>query len=521
MTATPRPVVLCILDGWGMRAEVKDNAIAQAATPTWDRLMATAPHGALETSGLSVGLPQGQMGNSEVGHTTIGAGRVVMQYLPRIDAAIKDGGFATNPVLRDLIDKTKAANGDLHIMGLLSPGGVHSHQDQMVAAARIAAAEDLGIWIHGFLDGRDTPPRSAVEFTEKLISDLMLTPTVRMGTISGRYFAMDRDKNWNRIEMAYAALAEAKAEPAKDAIDAIEAAYARNETDEFVQPSVISGYPGMRDGDGLLMINFRADRAREILSALVDPNFDGFERRKISFAAKAGMVAYSEELAPYLTCLFAPLTLKNTLGEWLAAHGKTQLRIAETEKYAHVTFFLNGGREQTFEGEDRILVPSPKVATYDLKPEMSASELTDKLIEAIGSGKYDLIIVNYANPDMVGHTGVLSAAIKAAEVVDTCLGRLEAATRTARGALLITADHGNLELMVDAQTDGPHTAHTTLPVPIVLAVDGAAGLIDGSLCDVAPSVLDLMGLDAPKEMTGRSLLSGAEETEARGKSAAT
>jgi len=519
MSKAPRPVVLCILDGWGVRAETDNNAIALAKTPNWDRLMASAPHALVKTSGLDVGLPEGQMGNSEVGHMNIGAGRVVLQDLPRIDAAIADGSFATNPALCELIDKDSAAGGTLHVVGLLSPGGVHSHQDHMVAAAKLAAEAGLKVSVHGFLDGRDTPPQSAIEFTEKFIGDVLLTPSVHIATLSGRYFAMDRDKNWDRVEKAFDAIAHAKGERAETPVDAIEAAYARGETDEFVSPTVIGNYGGMADGDGLLMVNFRADRAREILTALVDPDFGGFAREPIHFSAQSGMVEYSDELNPYLPALFAPMHLKNTIGEWLAGHGKTQLRIAETEKYAHVTFFLNGGREKVFEGEDRILVPSPKVATYDLKPEMSAPEVTDKLVEAIGTGKYDLVVVNYANPDMVGHTGILAAAIKAAEVIDTCIGRVEAATRTAGGAMIITADHGNLEQMSDPDTHGPHTAHTVTPVPVVLAVDGAGGLKDGKLSDIAPTVLDLMGMPAPKEMTGKSLLEDRGAREEGGRAA--
>jgi len=508
MSDAPRPVVLCILDGWGVREETENNAIALAATPNWDRFMATAPHALIKTSGLDVGLPDGQMGNSEVGHTNIGAGRVVMQDLPRIDAAIKDGSFATNPALFELIEKTSASGGALHIMGLLSPGGVHSHQDHMAAAAKLAADAGLDVWVHGFLDGRDTPPQSASEFVETFVGDIMLSPKVRIGTISGRYFAMDRDKNWERVEKAYGAITGAKGEDAATAPDAIKAAYDRDETDEFVAPTVVSGYHGMSDGDGLLMINFRADRARQILTALVDPEFDGFAKTQIKFSATAGMVEYSDDLTPFVPALFAPPALSNTIGEWLAAKGKTQLRIAETEKYAHVTFFLNGGREAMFEGEERILVPSPKVATYDLQPEMSAPEVTDKLVDAIGSEKFDLIVVNYANPDMVGHTGILKAAIKAAETIDVCIGQLESAVTKASGALMITADHGNLEQMVDPNTDGPHTAHTVTPVPVVLAGAGDANLTDGKLSDIAPTLLELMGLSAPREMTGTSLLKG-------------
>ncbi len=509
----PGPTVLCILDGWGSRADTENNAIALAATPTWDALMASAPHAEIQTSGLAVGLPDGQMGNSEVGHTNIGAGRVVMQDLPRIDEAIKDGSFDTNPVLCDLIKKTKAAGGVLHIMGLLSPGGVHSHQDHMVAAAKIAANEGLEVWLHSFLDGRDTPPQSAREFIEKLISDLMLVPTVRMGTICGRYTAMDRDKNWDRTALAFAALVDGKGEKAASSLDAVEAAYARGETDEFVAPTVISAYPGMADGDGLLMINFRADRARQTLTALVDPEFKEFNHRKVKFAAQAGMVEYSTDLAKFMPCLFAPGSLKNSLGAWVAAKGKTQLRIAETEKYAHVTFFLNGGREEPFEGEARIMVPSPKVATYDLQPEMSAHEVTEKLVAAIGSGEFDLIVVNYANGDMVGHTGILEAAIKAAETVDGSLSKLLAAVKSAKGAMLITADHGNLELMQDLTSGEPHTAHTTLPVPAILAVGPEAKLRNGNLCDIAPTLLSLMGLPKPVEMTGQSLLAPSSQNE--------
>ncbi len=519
MSHAPRPVVLCILDGWGIREETENNAIALAETPNWDRLMATAPHAQIATSGLDVGLPDGQMGNSEVGHTNIGAGRVVMQDLPRIDAAIAGGSFATNPVLCELIEKVRGSGGALHIMGLLSPGGVHSHQDHMAAAAKIAADQGLDVWIHGFLDGRDTPPKSAVGYIETFNGDVLLTPSVRIGTISGRYFAMDRDKNWERTAKAYAAIASGEGITAETAVDVIEAAYARGETDEFVTPTVIGGFDGIKDGDGLLMINFRADRARQVLTALVDPGFSEFPRKPVRFAATAGMVAYSDELDAFLPALFEPLALRNTLGEWLAAHGKTQLRIAETEKYAHVTFFLNGGREQVFEGEERILVPSPKVATYDLKPEMSAPEVTGKLTEAIGSGKFDLIVVNYANPDMVGHTGILGAAMKAAKTIDECLGRLETATREAGGALLITADHGNLEQMADPETDGPHTAHTVRPVPIVLAAERPAQLKDGKLCDIAPTVLDLMDMPTPKEMTGRSLLKGSARQKEGGRAA--
>ncbi len=514
-----RPVVLCILDGWGLREETANNAIALAATPNWDRMWATAPHARIKTSGLSVGLPDGQMGNSEVGHMNIGAGRVVMQDLPRIDGAIADGSFAANQTLKSFIAKAKTTGGAVHIMGLLSPGGVHSHQDHMVAAAKVAAAAGLPVWLHGFLDGRDTPPQSAAGYVEKLESDLADVPSVRMGTISGRYFAMDRDKNWDRVQLAHAAIADAKGEHAATARAAIDASYAKDKTDEFVAPTVIDGYSGIQDGDAVLMINFRADRAREILTALADPDFTGFERRLPRYAALAGMVEYSTALTPLFPALFPAEALSNTLGEWVAAHGKRQLRIAETEKYAHVTFFLNGGREAQFDGEDRILVPSPKVATYDLQPEMSAPELTDKLVAAINGGTFDLIVVNYANPDMVGHTGILKAAMKAAETIDACIGRVADAVRAARGAMLISADHGNLELMKDPANDGPHTAHTTLEVPLVLLGVHGVTLQDGRLCDLAPTALALMGLPQPAEMSGHSLVVSSGSAEKRERAA--
>lgn len=513
--AAKRPVVLCILDGWGLREETDNNAIALAATPHWDRFWSTAPHARIKTSGLSVGLPDGQMGNSEVGHMNIGAGRVVMQDLPRIDGAIADGSFAKNKVLQDFIAKTKAAKGNVHIMGLLSPGGVHSHQDHMVAAAKVVADAGLKVWLHGFLDGRDTPPKSAGDYTAKLLHDIEGIPAIRMGTISGRYFAMDRDSNWDRIKRAHDAIVDAKGAKASDAASAIQASYAADKTDEFAAPTVLDGYDGIKDGDAILMINFRADRAREILTALADPGFTGFERRLPSFSGLAGMVEYSTELNGLFPALFPAETLSNTIGEWAASHGKRQLRIAETEKYAHVTFFLNGGRESQFDGEERILVPSPKVATYDLQPEMSAPELTDKLVAAINGGMFDLIVVNYANPDMVGHTGILEAAVKAAETVDTCIGRVAEAVTKAGGAMLISADHGNLELMKDPANNGPHTAHTTLEVPLVVLGAGDVSLNDGRLCDLAPTALALMGLPQPSEMTGQSLIAGAGEKSSR------
>lgn len=511
----PRPVVLCILDGWGEREETEHNAIAAARTPVWDRLKATSPHARIDASGGEVGLPHGQMGNSEVGHMNIGAGRVVMQDLPRIDAAITDGTLAGNTELTAFIAALRESGGAAHLMGLVSPGGVHSHQGHIAALANILADAGVTVVLHTFLDGRDTPPSSARDYLADLID---AAPRARIATVSGRYYAMDRDKRWDRVAKAYMAVAEAEGARADDPLAAIEAAYADSVTDEFVAPTVIGDYAGMRDGDGLLMANFRADRAREILGALIDPDFDGFSRKRlIGFAAKAGMVEYSTRLAGLMSALFPPAELKNVLGAVVADAGLAQLRIAETEKYAHVTFFLNGGEEAEFPGEDRILVPSPKVATYDMQPEMSAPEVTDRLVEAISGGKYDLIVANYANTDMVGHTGDLKATVTAVEAVDAALGRIEAAVRDAGGALLVTADHGNAENMHDPATGQPHTAHTQNLVPLVMAgeVDGMR-IDDGRLADIAPTVLEIMGLAQPDEMTGRSLIVHAGEHRATG-----
>jgi 2,3-bisphosphoglycerate-independent phosphoglycerate mutase len=502
-----RPVVLCILDGWGYRPEREDNAIALANTPVWDSLIASCPHALLETSGLQVGLPDGQMGNSEVGHMNLGAGRVVMQDLPRVDQAVADGSLAQNSELLAFIAALKKSGGKAHLLGLMSPGGVHSHQDHMAGLARILSKAGIEVVVHAFLDGRDTPPSSAREFLTKFLGDVQ-GEKVSLGTVSGRYYAMDRDKRWDRVGLAYQALVEAKGQTAPDAIAAVEASYAAGKTDEFVLPAVIGAYAGMQDGDGLLMANFRADRAREILAVLVDPAFDGFERSRVpAFAARLGMAEYSKDLSRFLSVLFPPEGLTQILGEVVSDLGLTQLRIAETEKYAHVTFFFNGGREQVFPGEDRILINSPKVATYDLQPEMSAPEVTDKLVDAIGSGKYDMIVVNFANGDMVGHTGILPAAITAVETLDAGLGRLKEAVVKANGRMLITADHGNCELMRDPVTGEPYTAHTVGKVPVVL-LNGpeGKGLADGRLADVAPTVLSLMGLAQPAEMTGHSLL---------------
>ncbi|HXC55204.1 MAG TPA: 2,3-bisphosphoglycerate-independent phosphoglycerate mutase [Rhizomicrobium sp.] len=511
-SARPRPAVLCILDGWGWRPDAQDNAIAAATTPNYTRMLADSPHALLATSGRAVGLPTGQMGNSEVGHMNIGAGRVVAQDLPRIDLAIEDGTLASRPALLELIARTRASKGAVHVMGLLSPGGVHSHQAHITALVRALAAAQLPVFVHAFLDGRDTPPRSAAEFLEVFEASIADLAGVRLATVMGRYYAMDRDKRWERVSKAYDALVDAGGDKFADAQAALANSYRNDVGDEFVLPCALGDYAGMADGDALLFANFRADRAREISLALLDEGFAGFERaRVVRFCAAAGMTEYSEELGKRMTALFEAENVDGTLGELVAAQGLRQLRIAETEKYAHVTFFLNGGREDTFAGEDRILVPSPKVATYDHKPEMSAFEVTAKLEEAIASGIYDLIVVNFANPDMVGHTGIMAAAIRAVDTIDTCLGRLRAAVERAHGVLLVTADHGNIELMKDQATHEPHTAHTTLDVPII-AVNARPGirLANGRLADVTPTLLDLMGLAPSPQMTGHSLVENTD-----------
>jgi 2,3-bisphosphoglycerate-independent phosphoglycerate mutase len=508
MSTRPRPVVLCILDGWGERPNADDNAIARAKTPVWHRLLTRWPHSHLEASEHYVGLPDGQMGNSEVGHTNLGAGRVVLQDLPRIDQAIKSGELAKMPALTDFIAKVKAKGGTAHVLGLMSPGGVHSHQGQIAALARFVAAAGVKVAVHAVLDGRDTPPKSAKQYLKQFAADTKADGVV-VATVSGRYYAMDRDKRWDRVEKAYHVFADGQGESAKDALGAVDAAYKRDETDEFALPTAIGGYRGMRDGDGLLLANFRADRVREIAGALLDPEFSGFERgKRVKFSAAIGLVEYSEELNRFLATLFPPADLGDTLGEIVAKAGMTQLRIAETEKYAHVTFFFNGGRETVFPGEERILVPSPKVATYDKQPQMSAPEVTDKVVAAIASGKFDLVVLNYANTDMVGHTGLIDAAVHAVETVDQCLGRLATAVEEAGGTLVITADHGNAEMMRDPETGEPHTAHTLNPVPFIIVSPPAAirRVENGRLADVAPTLLALLGLDRPAAMSGHSLL---------------
>ena len=507
-TQKRRPVMLVVLDGWGWREDSADNAVRQARTPTFDRLWANGPHAFLHTDGRDVGLPPGQMGNSEVGHLNIGAGRVVMQDLPRIGDAIESGEIRKAAALTGLIDALKKNGGTCHLIGLVSPGGVHSHQDHGAVLAHILADAGVPTVVHAITDGRDTPPQSAGEDLKRLAA--ALPKSVPVATVIGRYYAMDRDKRWDRVQKAYDAIVEAEGPHFADPQAAIADAYANKKFDEFVLPSVVGDYRGVKDGDGVLCFNFRADRVREILGAMLDPDFSGFPRKRaVKFAAAVGMTQYSDALDRFMTTIFAPQTLPNILGEVVANAHRTQLRMAETEKYPHVTYFLNGGREEPYQGEDRIMVPSPKVATYDLQPEMSAPELTAKAVEAIDSGKYDLIVLNFANPDMVGHTGSLPAAVKAVETVDTGLGRIADAVARRGGALLVTADHGNCEMMRDPATGGPHTAHTTNPVPVVLMGAGNRALLaEGRLADIAPTLLELMDLPKPPEMTGSSLLRG-------------
>jgi 2,3-bisphosphoglycerate-independent phosphoglycerate mutase len=504
--ARPKPVLLLILDGWGHREDESHNAIAEASLPNWRHLLATCPHTLVETHGEHVGLPDGQMGNSEVGHMNIGSGRVVYQDLTRIDAAIRDGSFFDNAALVGACDAAKASGGTLHVLGLVSPGGVHSHENHILAMLDLASRRGVErIAVHAFLDGRDTPPRSAHASLEKLEAKCASIPGARVASVSGRYFAMDRDKRWDRVELAYDAIANA-ASPlyAASAVEALDLAYARGENDEFVKPTVVGDGAKVADGDAVVFMNFRADRARELSHAFVDADFGGFRRaRRIALSAFVSLTDYEKGLA-VSAIAYPAQSMRNSLGEYLSSLGLSQLRIAETEKYAHVTFFFSGGREAPFEREERILVPSPHVATYDLKPEMSCPEVTDKLVEAIASKRFDFIVCNLANADMVGHTGIESAAIKAAEAIDAALGRIETAIRAAGGEMLISADHGNLEEMLDAN-GVPHTQHTVGPVPLVY-VGRNATLRHGALRDLAPTVLALMDLPKPAEMTGHSLV---------------
>ncbi|MEJ7745935.1 MAG: 2,3-bisphosphoglycerate-independent phosphoglycerate mutase [Luteimonas sp.] len=503
----PKPVVLLILDGWGHRDDPADNALAQATLPHWRRLWAEAPHTLIHTEGRHVGLPDGQMGNSEVGHMNLGAGRIVYQDLTRIDAAIEDGSFFDNHELRAACDAARDYDGTLHVMGLLSPGGVHSHQEHLFAMLALAKRMRVPrVAVHAFLDGRDMPPQSAEPSIAALQSVCAMQGNAHIATISGRYYPMDRDQRWERLHRAWDAIVEARSDAvAVDALAALHAAYARGETDEFVAPTVLDGAQPMRDGDAIVFMNFRADRARQLSAAFIDPAFAGFETRRPRLSRFVTLTGYDARLPAAVA--FAADDLQHSLGEIVAAHGMCQLRIAETEKYAHVTFFFSGGREAPYAGEERVLIPSPRVATYDLQPEMSCPELTAKLVDAIASGRFDVIVCNIANPDMVGHSGNLQAAILAAQAVDVAIGEIEAAVRAAHGALLITADHGNLEMMRDPVTGQPHTAHTVGPVPFVYvgARNGVRLREGGALRDVAPTVLDLLGMSQPGDMTGRTL----------------
>ncbi|MFP7723863.1 2,3-bisphosphoglycerate-independent phosphoglycerate mutase [Lysobacter sp. A3-1-A15] len=505
--AAIRPVVLLILDGWGHREEREDNALAQAHLPNWDALVSASPHTLIHTEGRHVGLPDGQMGNSEVGHMNLGAGRIVYQDLTRIDAAIEDGSFDTNAQLLAACHDARKEGRTLHLMGLLSPGGVHSHERHLHAMIALAAREGVPkVAVHAFLDGRDMPPRSAAPSIDALQAACDATGNARIASISGRYYAMDRDQRWDRLRRAWDAMVEASSDHhAPDARTALADAYARGENDEFVLPTVIDDGATMRDGDALVFMNFRADRARQLAGAFVADGFHGFEARRPHLSRFVCLTEYDARLPAQVA--FAPDDLRDTLGEVVSTAGLRQLRIAETEKYAHVTFFFSGGREAPFEGEDRILVPSPKVATYDLQPEMSCPEVTERLVAAVRNRDFDLAVCNIANPDMVGHTGNLAAAVLAAEAVDVAIGAIVRAVGDAGGALLVTADHGNLEMMRDASTGQAHTAHTVGPVPFVYMGPRAAGLrAGGALRDVAPTVLELLGLPQPADMSGRSLL---------------
>lgn len=501
--------MLMILDGFGKNEKKDGNAVAVAKTPNIDKLMTTYPMSELHASELDVGLPEGQMGNSEVGHTNIGAGRIVYQELTRITKSIEDGDFFSVPEFVKAIENCQKNNSKLHIMGLLSDGGVHSHNRHLYALLELAKRKGFeDVFVHCFLDGRDTPPASAEMYISQLVEKMKEKGTGKIATITGRFYAMDRDKRWERIKKAYDALVNGVGVKANSALTAIENSYQQEVFDEFVEPTVI--YNGEKpvatisENDSVIFFNFRPDRAREITRTLVDKDFNEFETKKMNLNFVC-MTQYDETM-PNVNVAFKPTVLKNTFGEYISNLGYTQLRIAETEKYAHVTFFFNGGKEQQYENEDRILVPSPKVETYDLKPEMSAYEVTEKVVEAIDSDKYDCIILNYANPDMVGHTGNLEAAVKAIEAVDECVGKVVDIVNKKEGRLLITADHGNAEQMIDYKTGEPHTAHTTNPVPLILVGMEGVKLKNGKLADLAPTMLDIMNLEKPEEMTGESLL---------------
>ena len=513
MIMSKKPTVLMILDGYGLNPNCEHNAVCEGKTPVMDQLMSQCPFVKGQASGMYVGLPDGQMGNSEVGHMNMGAGRVVYQELTRITKSIQDGDFFRIPEFLTAVENCKKHDSALHLFGLVSDGGVHSHLTHIYGLLELAKRNGLKkVYVHCFLDGRDTPPESGKGYVEQLEEKMKELGVGEVASVMGRYYAMDRDKRWDRVELAYRALTKGEGNEAASASAGIQASYDDGKPDEFVIPFVVKkdGKPVavISDHDSVIFFNFRPDRAREISHAFLDGTFEGFSREKKLDLVYVCFTDYDETIEHKLVA-FKKETITNTFGEYLAAHGKKQLRLAETEKYAHVTFFFNGGVEEPNEGEDRILVPSPKeVATYDLKPEMSAPMVCDKLVEAIGSGKYDVIIVNFANPDMVGHTGVESAAIKAIETVDACVGRAVEAVKAADGVMFICADHGNAEQLVDYETGEPYTAHTTNPVPFILVnADASLGLREGgALCDIVPTLIDLMGMEQPKEMTGKSLL---------------
>lgn len=500
-----KPLMLMILDGFGI-AEKEGNAICAANTPNLDKIFSQYPTTKLNASGLAVGLPEGQMGNSEVGHTNIGAGRVVYQDLTRITKAIQDGDFFTNKALLNAVDSAIKNNSSLHLFGLLSNGGVHSHNTHLYALLKLAKDRGLSkVYIHAFLDGRDVPPTSGVDFLKECIEKTEEIGVGKIATVMGRYWAMDRDKRFERLQKAYSAMVYAKGIINHDPINAVENSYKNDVTDEFVEPVVCDENGTIKANDSIIFYNFRPDRAREITRTFVDPNFDGFERENGYFPVTYVCMTQYDETMPNVSIAFSPEELKNTLGEYLSKNGKTQLRIAETEKYAHVTFFFNGGVETTFDGEDRVLIPSPKVATYDLQPEMSAYEVSNEAINRINSGKYDVIILNFANCDMVGHTGVFDAAVKAVEAVDSCVGKIYDAIIKNNGILMITADHGNADKMFD-ENGGPFTAHTTNPVPLCVVNYDCKLKSVGKLADIAPSMLKILGMKKPEQMTGESFI---------------
>ena len=508
MTTTPKPLILIILDGFGHSESHEYNAVYSAWTPVLDRLCATQPNGLISGSGMDVGLPDGQMGNSEVGHMNLGAGRVVYQDFTRVTKSIRDGDFFENPPICTAVDQAVSAGKAVHILGLLSDGGVHSHQDHLIAMAELAFKRGAEkIYLHAFLDGRDTPPKSAQSSIELLDTAFAALGKGRIASLIGRYFAMDRDNRWDRVAQAYDLIVDGNGQfNAATAQQGLEEAYARGESDEFVKATTIGEPVKVEDGDAVVFMNFRADRARELTRVFVEDGFSDFPRaRQPKLAGFVMLTQYAASIpAP---AAFAPGSLENVLGDYLAKNGKTQLRIAETEKYAHVTFFFSGGREEPFPGEERILIPSPKVATYDLQPEMSAPEVTDRIVDAIEHQRYDVIVVNYANGDMVGHSGVFDAAVKAVECLDQCVGRIIEALDKVGGEALITADHGNVEQMEDACTGQAHTAHTCEPVPFIYVGKRAMDVREGGvLADVAPTMLKLLGLEKPAEMTGTSIL---------------